>query len=362
MGTTAGPATPGRPGGSPRCASSRNDGRPDRPGAPTALHCGPSRNDTPPGLRVSKRQIALTAALAVMAAEVVLAGRYLTPVALTCLGSTAALVVAALATGWRRNRRPPATFLSDGTGFRTPVHASSLYFGLLGPQMFTFFLAGARQAPIGLAGAALLGAVSIATWRGLWHGVGLTLRPEGIDAARQAGTLHIPWDALATEQPERDPGTPWEIKLAYADPGRVVATGGHLSRDTVVFEGADPDFVAHAIATYAADPARRAAIGTATELTRLHEDMPAPPRGTRQIVAPERARTTVRRIVTAAALVAAAAALNAAPDWLDVLAGLLLLAAAQQLYRAYQGRRAAHRREQNTTGGQVSGTTTAAEP
>ncbi|GIE19291.1 hypothetical protein Ahu01nite_023930 [Winogradskya humida] len=59
-------------------------------------------------------------------------------------------------------------------------------------------------------------------------GHGLILRPSGIEAAKSAGTMTIPWEALAAEQPGRGPV--WhEIKLAYAHPHRPPdRSGSHL--------------------------------------------------------------------------------------------------------------------------------------
>jgi hypothetical protein len=84
--------------------------------------------------------------------------------------------------------------------------------------------------------------------------------------------------ALASEQPGRGARW-WEIKLAYAYPELVASTGFTPVRNEVVFEGVDPDFVAKAIATYAAEPGRRYTIGTIAELDRLREGMPAQLRG-----------------------------------------------------------------------------------
>ena len=112
----------------------------------------------------------------------------------------------------------------------------------------------------------------------------------------------------------------------------------------VVFDGVDPDFVAKAIAEYAAEPSRRLAMGTHAELARLSQDMPTPLRGIREVVEPASTRTTVRRILLGLLLLAAFALIPAGPGWLDVAAASIILLSLRQLYLAYAGWRGARRR------------------
>lgn len=143
---------------------------------------------------------------------------------------------------WRRNRRPPAAFLVDerDRSFRTPVYANGLLMGPPCAQMMVFFLAVTRETWVGLLGAGLFAVLLAGQWRALRYGHGLTLRARGIEAAKSAGTLVIPWEALGSQPPGRGENW-WEIKLSYARPDLVTATGWVPERAVMVFEAADPD-------------------------------------------------------------------------------------------------------------------------
>jgi hypothetical protein len=179
-------------------------------------------------------------------------------------------------------------------------------------------------------------------WRALWRGYGLVLRPDRIEARKAVGTLVIPWEALAAEQPGYGARW-WEIKLAYARPELVVSTGFTPVRDVVVFEGVHPDFVVKAIATYAAEPGRRHAIGTVAELERLREGMPAQLRGIREIVEPAPIGTTVRRVVAGLTFLIGGDAVAAVPGWLHFVGLPVSLIGVRFLYLAVTGFRAARR-------------------
>ncbi|GAA2574165.1 hypothetical protein GCM10010435_56830 [Winogradskya consettensis] len=283
-----------------------------------------------------RRRILLTG-LAVSGAELIVSIFYPVPIYATCGGAAVALLIVGMVLAWRRNRHPPAALLLVGQSFRTPRHLNGVFMGLSCLQLATFSLAATREGWQALLGVALFGGMVAVMWRSLWRGHGLILRPSGIEAAKSAGTLTIPWEALAAEQPGRGPV--WhEIKLAYAHPELVTMTGWTPARGEIVFEGVDPDFMIKTIAAYAAEPDRRAAIGTPAELERLREGLPPILRGIAEIVEPAPARVTVRRIVLALACFVVAAF---ASGWLRWLSMPLLMLAASQSYYAFKGWRAA---------------------
>ncbi len=291
------------------------------------------------------RGLVIAAASTVASAELAVSLWYPVPVYVASGGAAIVALVVGLVAAWRRNRRPPAALLLDerDRSFRTPVYASGLLMGLAGLQIMVFFLAVIRETWVGLFGAGLFAMLLVGQWRALRYGYGLTLRAGGIEAAKSAGTLLIPWQALAAQPPDRGDNW-WQIKLTYARPDLIIATGRVHERAVVVFEGADPDFVAAAIATYATEPGRRYAIGTKTELERLQAGMPGPPHGIRKIVEPASTPTSVRRLVVGLALLLGASTVAGATDrWWEVLAMPFGWAGAHQIYLAVAGWRAARR-------------------
>ncbi|MEU2615412.1 hypothetical protein ABZ570_28125 [Micromonospora sp. NPDC007271] len=296
------------------------------------------------------RRKVIVAGRGVFGTELIVSVWYSVPVYLACAASGLILFVAAVALALRRSRRPWATFLVDehDRSFRTPAHTSYVLLGLAALQFAGLGLAVSRETSAGLAVGLLLGGILAGTWRMLWRGAGLTLRPSGIEADKPAGALLIPWEALAPEQPARGDEW-WQLKLPYARPELVTSTGWTLARDEVVFEDGDPDFVARAIATYVAEPDRRHAIGTRAELARLQAGAPAQRRGrAREFVEPASTRTTARRVILGLALFAGslAVAANVADDrqsWPNLLASLFGGIGAYQVYRAVAGWRAARR-------------------
>jgi hypothetical protein len=295
--------------------------------------------------RQVNRSIVIAAALGLSAAELSASLWYPVPVYVASgCGASLALVVG-LAAAWRRNRRPPAAFLVDerDRGFRTPVYANGLLMGLACLQITVFFLAVIRETRVGMLGAGLFAVLLAGQWRALRYGHGLTLHAGGIEAAKSAGTVSVPWEALTVPQPGRGDNW-WEIKLDYTRPDLVTATGWVHDRTVVTFEGANPDFVAAAIATYAAEPGRRHAIGTQAELERLQAGMAGPLPVTAQIVEPASTRMSVRRLVIGLVLfLGACAVAGIASGWWEALAMPFGLAGAHQIYLAVGGWRAARR-------------------
>jgi len=289
------------------------------------------------------------AGLGVFAAELIIGVWYPVPIYIACLASMAILLGVAVVVAVRHNRRPWATLLVDerDRSFRTPLYASNLLLGLLILQLAGLCLVGVHETWAGLVAGLFFGGVLAAMWRAMWRGVDLTLRPSGIEAGKMAGALTIPWEALAPEPPVRHENW-WQIKLPYARPELVTMTGWTPTRDEVAFEDGDPDLVARAIATYAAEPDRRHAIGTLAELERLTAGIPAQRRGRiREVVEPAPTRTTtVRRVIVGLVLLVLSMVAAGVADW----QGWPLWVASpfgwfggRQLYLAVVGWRAARR-------------------
>ncbi|MEU1836369.1 hypothetical protein [Micromonospora chersina] len=114
-----------------------------------------------------------------------------------------------------------------------------------------------------------------------WRGLGVQIRPDGLRWRELAGSVSVPWDALAAGRPLRPAARTRTLALTYARPELVRRRGlvfGHqlLSIDTVAGW-----FVADAIRDYVTHPERRAAIGTQAEYDRLlrvvHNELTDPP-------------------------------------------------------------------------------------
>jgi hypothetical protein len=116
--------------------------------------------------------------------------------------------------------------------------------------------------------AVLLAVLSVVSITAAWRGIGVQLRPDGLQDRSMLGTLTVPWDALTTAS--LPPTTPSALllRLAYARPELVRATGLPLTRriraDTV-----NALFLAHTLHHYLIHPERRQRIGTAAGYTEL---------------------------------------------------------------------------------------------
>lgn len=303
------------------------------------------------------RRIVIGAALGFSAAELAVSFWY--PVQVYVVSGCGALVVlvVALTAGWRRNRRPPAAFVVDDRdrSFRTPVYANGLLLGLSCMQIMVFFLAVIRETWIGVLGAGLFAVLLAGKWRAFSYGHGLTLRASGIEAAKGAGTVVIPWEALAVRPPVRGDNW-WEITLVYARPDLVTVTGWVRERAVVVFEGADPDFVAAAIAIYVTEPGRRHAIGTQAELQRLQAGRSGPMRGISEVVEPASTRTSLRRLAVGLVLFVGGGGVAGMSGWWHWVGIPFAWAGLRQLYLAVAGWRAARRAGQTSSAAETSTT------
>ena len=107
---------------------------------------------------------------------------------------------------------------------------------------------------------------------GLWHGIGITLTPDGLRADKLTGAIFVPWAALSADQFAPTPGDDGHLILRYAHPGQVRKFGFPIDLDRVSFTHTSSDFAAAAIRHYLAHPDRRPAIGTPAGLAALAPD------------------------------------------------------------------------------------------
>jgi hypothetical protein len=299
----------------------------------------------PRDLPLHRRRQLIVAGAAAVAAEQIAGIRYPVPAYVTAGAAAGLLLIAGMVIGWRRNRKAPAVLIVDeqNRSFRTPTHAAGVLMALSCLHIAGLFLAVTRESVlVGLGGAALFLAVIAGTWSAYWNGTWIAFHPDRLVAAKGTGILTVPWDALTPDQPGA--GDEWhQVKLAYAHRDRATTTGLRVNRDEVSFEATNADLVVKAVATYAAHPDRRAAIGTPAELDRLREGLPTPLRGIFEAPEPAPRATTIRRLVVGAALFAAAVFIADLDHWVHYASTLFGFAAAEQLLSAYRGWRAARR-------------------
>ncbi|MDR7275669.1 hypothetical protein [Catenuloplanes atrovinosus] len=157
------------------------------------------------------------------------------------------------------NRRQNRTLdiVTGPPSFGTPVLGSGPLFTAAGVFLLVAFAAWLGPA-IGqgedrwtlIAGLSLLTAVWLGGLRGAWSGCGVRLTAHGIDYRGPASTLTVPWEALDAVHPVESVER-FAIRLRYARPDLIRATGVAFDRRTIRFEGADAHFLAAAIDCYA---------------------------------------------------------------------------------------------------------------
>jgi hypothetical protein len=299
---------------------------------------------------VRHRRACTGAAVALTVAEI--AGSQLYPTAafatLAAVGATA--VLGGITRVWALNRRPHTTLVAGAGTLASPRYGTEQIWALACLQLagtaIAATLSGAMPIGLGVLGCVLALGLLTAAARALPRGWGVTLRGDGIAADKAGGELFVPWEALASGQP--DPGDQRGVlTLAYGRPELVRTTGLMLSREDIHFEGVDAAFLAAAIRRYRHHPELRHTIGTAAEQERLHAELGRGGYGLRPLPPPPRPVTTGLRALLGAALLAGATTLQtgldgslhgwsafvAVPGWLGL----------QQLARAWNGWRAGRR-------------------
>ncbi|MGX6607404.1 hypothetical protein ACWKSP_35555 [Micromonosporaceae bacterium Da 78-11] len=193
------------------------------------------------------------------------------------LGALGLLVATCIPVTVVEKRDFPALLIGPGPALRTPRGAAFVLLGLLHLTAVTMFVAlgtmATSEGPDRRAWLFLvlgLGLPLPMYFRGLWRGIGVTLGPAGLTADLAAGSLFVPWDAFATDQPVTRPGdNEAGLLLALARPELVTRTGLSLRRRLVSFDGPGAGVLAGAIRHYVAHPSDRAEIGTASGYERL---------------------------------------------------------------------------------------------
>lgn len=180
-------------------------------------------------------------------------------------------------------RRAPRMLDVSRDGFTTPRHGGGL---LMMASMLPVIGVGiavagmeatsGRHLILGSAGVVvgLLLVAGLAALLQTVHSVDFTR--HGLTLTRLASTIVVPWDALNPDTPTSFEDPPSSSKLVIARPRLVERRGITGDSNAVNAEGVPIDFLLGAIRVYAADPERRAAIGTPAELERLCAELPAP--------------------------------------------------------------------------------------
>jgi hypothetical protein len=288
-------------------------------------------------------------------------------------GAFVLILIAALVIMNVLNRRRPRTFevqagdvwVSDlwaGDVWAGDVHAGERAFatprlgagvliglciaplGALGATVCGLEIAAGRhlvEAWLGLAGALVF--YSAATWAA-WNPTGVRLTPDAIIADRTGGTVVFPWAAIDPASPVVS-GYAFPLRLVLAKPEMVTRSGLVTGFNKIAFDAVDPVFVAEVITHYAAEPERRAAIGTAAELDRLRAAFPPMDLETQAALTP---RITLAGVIVRLLLVAAAIALLGLDHfWLESLGQLMIyivifsLTGQQARFRLWHRRRRA---------------------
>jgi len=264
------------------------------------------------------RRVAVVAGLALGAAELAAVPGIpeIAYAATTVIGVTAAAAGVAVSQAARQN--PASGLIADDRArtLATPRTGAELLFALTALQALALFAGltltaalDGQVSRLGLIGSLLFGGMLAVSARSLPRGVGVILRPDGIQADKLTGELFVPWDALAPALP--GPGAdPRELTLAYARPELVRTTGIVPDPETLEFEGMDRARLGAAIHSYARHPQARHAIGTAAEQERLRAGPDRAGYGVRPLPEPPAPRATVVRALSGAILLGGAVTLQ----------------------------------------------------
>ncbi|MBB2943598.1 hypothetical protein FB565_003327 [Actinoplanes lutulentus] len=161
-------------------------------------------------------------------------------------------------------RRRPDAFEVDGAGFHTPRTGGVTLVGVAHLCLVgALALDPSGTTPMGIpfSWALAIGVALLALYpRALWHGVRLTITPDGLRNDKYAGTVTIPWQSIAEINPTDS--TDQRLRLSLTSPDQVTVTGWTTSRRTLEFNGAGLPFVAATIRHYLNNPADRPHITT----------------------------------------------------------------------------------------------------
>ena len=228
----------------------------------------------------------LILAIALVLAVVLAVGRRLsTWLDLTLLIATFLAGVLALSLALLALRRPrPAALLvkPEARAFAAKPSAFQISMAVGLTFLASLFLGTGHLAGVGLLNVVpflLLVAVGLHLAAG-WRGVSVELRPDGVRQHDFAGTLMVPWGALAPGRPSRPAVNASALALTYTQPDLVRRRGILvLGRRLLRIDNVHPWFIADTIRHYVDHPQRRAAIGEPAEYQRLWHALTSPPTG-----------------------------------------------------------------------------------
>jgi hypothetical protein len=105
--------------------------------------------------------------------------------------------------------------------------------------------------------------------RAAWINPGVQLRPDGVVHRSLVGSLYVPWEAFALDQPAYPGGKVGQVVFAYQRAELVRRRGLPRHPRLRAVTGIDVWFLSRVIHHYVTQPAHRAAIGTDAEYRRL---------------------------------------------------------------------------------------------
>ncbi|MFU8876359.1 hypothetical protein [Micromonospora sp. SL4-19] len=113
-----------------------------------------------------------------------------------------------------------------------------------------------------------------------WRGYSIELRPDGVYQRDVAGSLMVPWEALAPGRPSQPAVGASTLGLTYTQPDLVRRRGIlPLGRRRLRIDNVHPWFIADTIRYYVDHPQHRAAIGEPAEYQRLWHALASEPTG-----------------------------------------------------------------------------------
>lgn len=231
---------------------------------------------------VRHRRLILTVALALAVALAV--GRRLSFLLDMILGGATILVVLLafpLALLALLRPRPAALLVKPAAqAFATAPSASHVYMAV-GYAFLASLILGTGHLPAGLLIAIVFlypVTVGLQVAAG-WRGPSVELRPDGVCQRDFAGSLTVPWEAMAPGHPSRPAVRASTLTLTYARPELVRRRGIVPSRRRLRIDNVHAWLIADAIRHYVDHPQHRAAIGEPAEYHRLWQALTHPPIG-----------------------------------------------------------------------------------
>ncbi|MFG2054265.1 hypothetical protein ACGFI9_09545 [Micromonospora sp. NPDC048930] len=236
-------------------------------------------------IAVTVRHRRLILAISLVLAVVLAWGRRLSVwLDLILLIATFLAGVLAFSLGLLGLRRPrPAAFLvkPEVRAFATEPSAFQIFLAVGITFLASQFLGTGHLAGVGLFNVLpflLLVAVAL-TVAGGWRGISVQLRPDGVFQRDFAGSLMVPWEALAPARPSRPAVNAATLALTYAQPDLVRRRGILPLGRRLRIDNVHPWFIADTIRHYVDHPQQRAAIGEPAEYQRLWHALMSPPTG-----------------------------------------------------------------------------------